>query len=148
MKKHEHAWILLSLYRSTLKGTPVFNEQKQLVQYGTRYSCKGNPNSCDAKIEWLANNTISEIKMLTATRFRFVLLTQTTERWQTWVGFLQAHRVSSSSVADPGCLSRIRIFHPGSRILGRKDPGSGAATKNLSTVCLTYESVPKLSEIW
>ena len=38
-----------------------------------------------------------------------------------------------SSVADPGCLSRIRIFSipdPGSRV--KKIPGSGSASKNLS----------------
>jgi hypothetical protein len=39
---------------------------------------------------------------------------------------------TGSSVADPGCLSRIRIFHPGSRIYRSKssvadpDPRSGA----------------------
>jgi hypothetical protein len=37
---------------------------------------------------------------------------------------------SAISVADPGCLSRIRFFHPGSRI--KKIPVSGPASKNLS----------------
>jgi hypothetical protein len=40
-------------------------------------------------------------------------------------------------VADPGCLSRIRIFpsrtrDPGSRVKKIPDPGSGSASKNLS----------------
>ncbi len=50
-----------------------------------------------------------------------------------------------SSVADPGCLSRIRIFPiPGSRV--KKIPRSGSAWKNLSY--LTQNIVSKLSEIW
>ncbi len=50
-------------------------------------------------------------------------------------------------VADPGCLSRIRIFSiqdPGSRIQGQKD--SGSASKNSSI--LPQKIVSKLSEIW
>ncbi len=55
-----------------------------------------------------------------------------------------------SSVAVPGCLSRIRIFefsHPGSRFRVKKipDPGSGSASKNLSFS--TQKIVSKLSEI-
>jgi hypothetical protein len=48
--------------------------------------------------------------------------------------------IQSSSVADPGCLSRIRIFP--SRIPGQKD--SGSASKNLSI--LAQKIVSKLSE--
>ncbi len=53
----------------------------------------------------------------------------------------------SSSVADPGCFSRIRICSitdPWSRV--KKIPGSGSASKNLSI--LTQNLVYKLSEIW
>ncbi len=49
------------------------------------------------------------------------------------------------SVADPGCLSRIRNFsHPGSRIKKIPDP-PGSASKNLSI--LTPKIVSKLLEI-
>jgi hypothetical protein len=38
-----------------------------------------------------------------------------------------------SSVADSGCLSRIRLFfHPGSRIRTVSIPDPGSASKNLS----------------
>jgi hypothetical protein len=50
---------------------------------------------------------------------------------------------SATLVADPGCLSWIRIFSipdPGSKI---PDPGSGSALKNF----LTHKIVSKLSEI-
>ncbi len=40
--------------------------------------------------------------------------------------------VIQSSVADPGCLSRMRFFHPGSRFEKIPDPGSGSSSKNLS----------------
>ncbi len=48
------------------------------------------------------------------------------------------------SVADPGCLSRIRIISSRIRIFYIPDPGS--ASKNLSI--LTQTIVSKLSEIW
>jgi hypothetical protein len=37
------------------------------------------------------------------------------------------------------------FFHPGSQILGQKDPGSESSSKNLSS--LTQKIVSKLSEI-
>jgi len=37
----------------------------------------------------------------------------------------------NSSVADPGCLSRIRFFHLGSRIQGQKDSGSRIRIKEI-----------------
>jgi hypothetical protein len=47
------------------------------------------------------------------------------------------------SVADPGCLSRIRIFP--SRIQGQKDPGSASASNYLNI--FNPKIVSKLSEI-
>jgi hypothetical protein len=44
------------------------------------------------------------------------------------------------SVADPGCLSRIQIFHPGSRgQVKKKDSGSGSASKKLFLSCRKYD---------
>ncbi len=54
-------------------------------------------------------------------------------------------------VADPGCLSRIRMFlswipDPGSRV--KKIPDPWSASKNLITVFFTRKFFSKLSEIW
>jgi hypothetical protein len=60
------------------------------------------------------------------------------------LSFLPA--VPTASVADPGCLSRIRIFSnpdPGSRVKNIPDPGS--TSKNLSI--LTQKIVSKHAEI-
>jgi hypothetical protein len=51
-----------------------------------------------------------------------------------------AHSVASqhfrievlASVADPGCLSRIRIIHPGSEFFPSRIPDSGSASRSLS----------------
>ncbi len=51
----------------------------------------------------------------------------------------------SSSVADPGCLSRIpdtTFFHPGSRIRTVSIPDPGSASKNLSIL------IPKKPKKW
>ncbi len=51
----------------------------------------------------------------------------------------------SSSVADPGCLSRIpdpRFFHPGSRIRTVSIPDPGSSSKNLSIL------IPKKAKKW
>jgi hypothetical protein len=50
--------------------------------------------------------------------------------------------INPDNVADPGCLSLILIFHPGSRVKRFPD-GSASASKNLSI--LTQKIVSKLS---
>jgi hypothetical protein len=64
--------------------------------------------------------------------------------------YSQSHPQNSLVIngADPGCLSWIpdpNFFHPGSRILGKKDSESGSASKNLSI--FNPKNVSKLSGI-
>ncbi len=66
-----------------------------------------------------------------------------------WVRIRSGFETLKSSVADPGCLSRIRLFsipdpiffHPGSRIRIFSIPGSGYASNNLSI--LTQKNVSR-----
>jgi hypothetical protein len=83
--------------------------------------------------------------------------TQKNPKKPTGLGFFKKTRVFSnpaqirkieSSVADPGCLSRIpdpNFFHPGFRVNRFPDPGPASASKNFRI--LTKKMVSKLSKM-
>ncbi len=81
-------------------------------------------------IHTFLNNFFAELKLLRGIRKFF------TYRYRNKL-HLEENSYRTSCVANPGCLSRIRIFpslipDPGSQIQGQKDSGSGSAAKNLN----------------